>query len=61
MSNSPTSPVLTLGYRSIADAHPAFHTLLEPLQKADNVAFPTLFAELQAGTQQHFVFSWRLP
>lgn len=60
MSNSPKSPVLTLGYRSIADDHPAFHALLEPLQKVDNVAFTTLFAALQAATQQHFVSPRRL-
>lgn len=61
MSDSSKSPALTRGYLAIDDDHPQLHARLESLQKADNVAFPTLFAALQAHAIQHVVSHRRFP
>lgn len=54
MTVSANFPVVSLGYEPVDHDHHNFVALIEALNQADNVAFPTLFSRLLAHTEQHF-------
>lgn len=54
MPATTTRPVVELGYAPIDSEHQAFAALVAKLTASDDVAFPSLLAELLAHTEHHF-------
>ncbi len=54
MTSNLKTPVVSVGYEPIDLDHVEFSSLIEQLERVDNVGFPTLFDQLLAHTEQHF-------